>query len=203
MVPDLGHVHAHDGPLQQCHKGFQGATPRTRPLATTPSWPPGLGLSGQANTGRGLQFLHAQSRAPLQSNPQRASQRLCRRPAHPALRVFYTPMQPCMNVTSTFPEPAPAPSQAMDTHSQGCPGSSVNSESSKVGAHDTTHPAGVPHVVERCACAALNASLGRTTIPVLDTCGPPGGRLEFPGSAAQLQCCPGVAAQDPLITPPP
>ena len=107
-----------------------------------PSWPPGLGLSGQANTGRGLQFLHAQSRAPLQSNPQRASQRLCRRPAHPALRVFYTPMQPCMNVTSTFPEPAPAPSQAMDTHSQGCPGSSVNSESSKVGAHDTTHPAG-------------------------------------------------------------
>ena len=142
MVPDLGHVHAHDGPLQQCHKGFQGATPRTRPLATTPSWPPGLGLSGQATTGRGLQFLHAQSRAPLQSNPQRASQRLCRRPAHPALRVFYTPMQPCMNVTSTFPEPAPAPSQAMDTHSQGCPGSSVNSESSKVGAHDTTHPAG-------------------------------------------------------------
>ena len=48
----------------------------------------------------------------------------------------------CMNVTSTFAEPAPAPSQAMDTHSQGCPGSSINSESSKVGAHDTTHPAG-------------------------------------------------------------
>ena len=48
----------------------------------------------------------------------------------------------CMNVTSTFAEPAPAPSQAMDTHSQGCPGSSINSESSNVGAHDTTHPAG-------------------------------------------------------------
>ena len=92
MVPDLGHVHAHDGPLQQSHKGFQGATPRTRPLAPLPSWPPGLRLNGQPTTARGLQFLDAQSRAPLLSNPQGASQRLCRRPAHPALRVFYTPM---------------------------------------------------------------------------------------------------------------
>ena len=65
----------------------------------------------------------------------------------------------------------------------------------------TPHTPPGAHVVERCACAALNASLGRTTIPVLDSCGPPGGRLEFPGSVAQLQCCPGLAAQDPLITP--
>jgi hypothetical protein len=64
----------------------------------------------------------------------------------------------------------------------------------------TPHTPPGAHVVERCACAALNASLGRTTTPVLNTCGPPGGRLEFPRSAAQLQCCPGVAAQDPLIS---
>ena len=33
MVPHLGHVISHRRPLQQCHKGVQGATPRTRSLA--------------------------------------------------------------------------------------------------------------------------------------------------------------------------
>ena len=47
------------------------------------------------------------------------------------------------------------------------------------------------HVMERSLRASWNAHLGRTTTPALKTFEPPGQRLQFPESVAQLPCCPG------------
>ena len=119
--------------------GPREATPKTRPLA-----PPPVGRWPQTewrthNSLRTLVPVCSIKSTPLRI-PNGASQGLCRRPAHPALRVFCTPMQHPARKPATLPRQgpnnpghAPAPFPAM--------GSPVNSGSSRVAVHNTTHPA--------------------------------------------------------------
>ncbi len=90
-VPTLPqHEFNHASALVASYKGPRGATPKTR------SPEPSLLTAGHRLDGKPTQPEDFSSCTLSQEHPfekpRRASQRLCRRPARPALRAFYTPM---------------------------------------------------------------------------------------------------------------
>ena len=141
VVPSLPACEfACNGPRR--HEGPQGATPRTRSASTTPIWTAGLSWVDDPTQPR-TSVLQCNPRGlPSSSNPKGASQRWCRRSAPPstsgllypdAMRLL-APHQ-CPSAPHRHPPTTVVPTAVV------APGGPVNSGSSQVGVHDTTHPA--------------------------------------------------------------
>ena len=123
-------IHMRVGPRssQRCHKGPQGATPRTA-SGTTPTWPPAPSSIVCTQRRRGLEKPDPSIKRTSSSNPERPLRRCAAGQHHPALRAFYTPtlntrgplpMATCQHRTSSLQYRLPA--TAMDTHNRSHPG---------------------------------------------------------------------------------
>ena len=145
VVPDLPACEfACNGPRR--HEGPQGATPRTRSASTTPVWTAGLSCMDEPTQPRTSVPAVQPPRValPSSSNPNGASQRWCRRPAPPSTLGFLYPDAMRLLVPHQHPSTPPAPAHRRGTTAVDSPSGPVNSGSSQVGVHDTTHPARGP-----------------------------------------------------------
>ena len=122
-------------------EGPQGATPRTRQAAPHPDSPPSPRLNGEPTTARGLQFLHAHSRAPGSQHTTDTRRRV-RRPAPPSISgLFYpdavprmlAPSPQCTCTRGWTSSEAAAPAPVSGREARFAPGSPVSSGSPLAG----------------------------------------------------------------------